>query len=120
MVRADSLTPGSLIAAMEAGQFYASTGVVLKEIQYERNLLSIEIAPEAGIIYKISFIGCKKDQSEPVEFKAVKGTKAEFKLTDKVLFVRCKIISSKLQKNPVENMKFEMAWTQPVTVSSQQ
>ena len=119
MVRADSLTPGSLIAAMEAGEFYASTGVELKKIQFEKNLLSIEIAPEAGIIYKISFVGCEKDQSEPVEFKAVKGTKAEFKLTDNVLFVRCKIISSKLQKNPVENMKFEMAWTQPVTVSSQ-
>ena len=60
MVRADSLTPESLIAAMEAGEFYASTGVELNKIQYEKNLLSIEIAPEAGIISKYLLSDAKR------------------------------------------------------------
>lgn len=113
MVQADSLTPASLIAAMEAGQFYATTGVTLKRLEFNKNKLSVEVAQETGITYTISFIGCRKGLSEPEEFKSMEGTKANFELTDDILFVRCKITSSKLQSNPIENILYEMAWTQP-------
>ena len=72
------------------------------------------IADEEGITYGISFIGCKKGQSNTEELKSVNGSKAEFELTDDIIFVRCQITSSKLRSNPTENMLYEMAWTQPV------
>jgi len=114
MVQADSLTPASLIDAMEAGQFYASTGVILKGLEFDKNKLSIEVDQERGITYTISFIGCRKGESEPEEFKSIEGTMATFELTDDILFLRCKITSSKLHSNPVESILYEMAWTQPV------
>ena len=114
MVQADSLTPASLIAAMEAGQFYATNGVILKGLEFDQNKLSIDVAPETGITYTISFTGCRKGQSVAQEFISVEGTVANFELTDDILFVRCKITSSKLHNNPIENILYEMAWTQPV------
>ena len=114
MVQADSLTPKSLIAAMEAGDFYSSTGVELKGLAIVNNKLSIEVKKEAGITYQITFIGCKKEKIEPEEFKSVAGEKASFELTDDLLYVRAKIISSRLHSNPIEDLIYETAWTQPV------
>jgi len=114
MVLTDSLTPKALIAAMENGQFYATTGVTLKELEYEKNKLSIEVMQKPGITYKISFIGFRKGQSESEVFMSTNGIKADFELTDDILFVRCKITSSKLHSNPIEALVYELAWTQPV------
>lgn len=114
MVQADSLTPTSLITAMEAGKFYATTGVTLKTLTFNNNELVIEVDGEPGIDYTISFIGSNKGQSSSEEFASKQGAKANFKLTDDMLYVRCKVVSSKLQDNPVEEMVYEMAWTQPV------
>jgi hypothetical protein len=115
MVQTDSLTPASLIAAMEEGKFYATTGVILEKLEFDENKLSIEAAQEAGITYTISFIGCKKGKPSSEEFMSMTGSMASFKLTKDVLFVRCKITSSKLHSNPIEQILYEMAWTQPVT-----
>lgn len=114
MVYAPSLNPASLIAAMEAGQFYSSTGVILKKLEFKRNTLSVEVAAEAGISYNITFSGCKKGSPVPEVFRTVKGFRAHFQLTDDMLYVRSKITSSKLHKNPIEDIFYEMAWTQPV------
>jgi hypothetical protein len=62
MVQADSLDPGSLIEAMEAGRFYASTGVVLKELTLENNRLFVEVNKEEGVTYSISFHWVQKRQ----------------------------------------------------------
>lgn len=114
MVQADSLTPSSLINALESGQFYATTGVILKDLEFDQDKLSVEVAQEEGITYSISFTGCKKGQSNTDELKIVNGFKADFELTDDIIFVRCQITSSKLQRNPIENMLYETAWTQPI------
>jgi hypothetical protein len=114
MVRADSLNPKSLIAAMELGDFYASTGVNLKELAFEHNKLSVEVNKESGVTYQITFIGCKKGKNEPEVFETVDGHKASFELTEDMLYVRSKIISSKLHSNPIEDLIYETAWTQPV------
>ncbi len=115
MVQADSLNPKSLINAMEAGQFYASTGVELKELAFKNNTLFVEVKEDKNATYKISFVGCKKGQGEPEEFATNEGNKASFKLTNDMLYVRCKITSSKLHENPIEDLLFENAWTQPFT-----
>jgi len=114
MVLSDSLTAPSLISAMESGQFYASSGVTLTNVKLEENTLSIMVSPETDMTYTISFLGCKKGQSEPEEFITSEGTEASFKLSQDILFVRSKVTSSKLHNNPIEDLLYETAWTQPV------
>ncbi|SDL62861.1 PHP domain-containing protein [Kriegella aquimaris] len=114
MVQSDTLSAKALIESMEAGQFYGSTGVTLKEVNYQDNKLSVAVDAEQGVTYTIVFIGCKKGESETSIFKSIVGNEASVDLTDDILFMRCKITSSKLQDNPIEDILYETAWTQPV------
>ncbi len=114
MVKSDTLSANALIHAMESGDFYATTGVTLKTLQLKDKELTIEIAEEPTINYNISFIGCKKGETETKELLKINGIKANYKITDDILFVRCKISSTKLQDNPIENILYETAWTQPI------
>jgi len=117
MVRTDSLKPSYIIEAMEKGDFYASNGVELEAITFDNNVLSVDIKEEPGVTYKIAFIGCKKGKGTPEEFDVIEGIKASFKLTTDILFVRCKVTSSKLQDNPIEDLLYETAWTQPLVTN---
>ncbi|MFC4870646.1 histidinol-phosphatase [Negadavirga shengliensis] len=114
MVRADSLEAGALIEALEAGDFYATTGVELDEIRYENNTLTINAIQKEGVEYIFEFIGCRTGDKETQVLKEVKGVSADYQLEKDILFVRCKITSSEAQDNPVENMTSQLAWTQPV------
>lgn len=113
-VRADSLTPGSLISAMEAGDFYASTGVSLQQLSFNNNVLDVAVAPEEGVAYTFSFIACERGSDKVEIVSTVEGTSASLALQENWLFARCKITSTKQQDNPIENLLYEMAWTQPV------
>ncbi|MGZ5135165.1 MAG: hypothetical protein ACXWCG_08445, partial [Flavitalea sp.] len=119
MVRAAALTPPSLIAAMEKGDFYSTTGVVLDQLDYKDQILTIAVQPSAGIEYTIQFWGAgrSKNSSEKIGvlLKEVKGTNASYKLRKENLYVRAKIISTKLKQNPYTSGDLETAWTQPVT-----
>ncbi|MFT6995970.1 MAG: hypothetical protein ACJA1P_002716, partial [Maribacter sp.] len=115
MVQADTLSAVSLIHSLESGNFYSSTGVELKTLTYQNNIISVKIEPELGVTYEISFIGCKKGQTQTETLSVVNESLAEFEVTEDLLFARCKITSSKLQENPIENILYEMAWSQPVT-----
>ncbi len=113
MVQADSLNAKSLIKAIESGRFYASTGVELKDVTFSDNTLSVVIKKDQNATYNITFIGCEKGENEPKELYNTIGDKASYKLTDNLLYVRCKITSSKKHNNPVEDLIYENAWTQP-------
>ena len=138
MVRAAKLEPVSLISAMESGDFYSSTGVTLKELKQTKKEIAINIASEKGVNYTTQFIGTRRGydpKNEPYTlpsgaklrvthrysddigqvFVTVKGTSATYRLKGNELFVRAKIISSKLQKNAITPNANEMAWTQPIT-----
>lgn len=114
MVQADTLSSKSLINAMEDGKFYASTGVQLREISNTSSKLFIEVTTEPGTTFTIDFIGCLKGETETRILKTVQGQKAKYAMPENLLFVRSKITSSKKQDNPIEDLIFEMAWTQPV------
>lgn len=114
MVRSASLTPEALIAAMEAGDFYASTGVVLEDVRFSGNELTIRIKPEAGVTYTTEFIGARKGKKTAEVLRTVTGTNAAFKVSSSYRFVRARITSSKLKPNPFQEGDKEMAWTQPV------
>jgi hypothetical protein len=134
MVRAEKLTPAALVAAMEKGDFYASTGVTLRRIEFKNNTLRIEIEPKPGVTYRTQFIGTPRDYDKAVTtrpapdgqvayeyskdigkvFAEVAGETPSHKLTGNELYVRAKIISSALHPNPYAKGDTENAWTQPV------
>lgn len=116
MVLSESLDPASLVQAMERGDFYSTTGVRVKSIDFEGETLSLKIKPEAGVSYKIQFFGTKTNRPDEsgallAEFK---GKKASYKLGEDDMYVRAKVISSKLKENPYQVGDFETAWIQPV------
>lgn len=98
-VRAAELTPRSILNALEAGDFYSSTGVELKDYNADSEKMTIAIKETLMSKYKIQFIGNGGEiLAESVTNQAV----YRFKGTEK--YVRAKVIES--------NGKF--AWTQPV------
>jgi hypothetical protein len=122
---------------MEAGRFYASSGVTLDEVSATSTSLSVTVRPDPDATYQIDFIGTKKDfnrDSEPVrdkmgrklpvtrnysqdvgaKLKTVDGISASYDLTGDELFVRARITSSRKHPNPSAVGEFERAWTQPV------
>jgi hypothetical protein len=139
MVRATHLTPESLIRAMKAGDFYASSGVVLHDFRYDQatRRLSIQIVAECGVEYTTRFIGTPRgtpldardrvnDKGEPLvttkkyahqvgtTFSVVKGARPVYQLTGNELYVRAIVTSSKPHSNPSHKGQWEQAWTQPV------
>ncbi len=139
MVRARFLTPESIIEGIVAGDFYASSGVTLKDVRYrpEDRALELEIEPEDGAAYSTQFIGTLKgyDQTRrPVEGKdgkplpvtqrysddvgrvlaTVEGTTARYELTGEELYVRAVVTSTKPPENPSFEGQHAQAWTQPV------
>jgi hypothetical protein len=57
VVRADRLDANTLVEAMEAGQFYASTGVSLRDVRVEPTRLTITIEPRGDFKYTTEFVG---------------------------------------------------------------
>jgi glycerophosphoryl diester phosphodiesterase len=141
MLRTEQLTPESIVHALESGDFYASTGVTLKEVRRESERLSIEIAGEPGVTYRTQFIGTRRSfdrANEPVRtasggalrvthrysseigavFVEVDGTVANYDFKGDELYVRAKITSSKVKANPYREGETEAAWTQPASPMS--
>jgi hypothetical protein len=137
MVRAPHLTPESIVRAMETGEFYASTGVVLKDIRLDSKMLKIVIQAERGVSYTTQFIGTLRDYdptSMPVvdengnQIRAtriysdevgkvlaeVKGTVAKYTFCGNEVYVRAKVTSTRPKDNPFAAGDVEMAWVQPV------
>lgn len=137
MVRAKHLTAESIVKAMEAGDFYASNGVTLSDVQRDGRELSVKIQPEEGVTYVTQFIGTrrgfdKKTEMLPAEksgktlphrryskdvgavLSEVKGASASYRLKGDELYVRAKVISSKKKVNGSVAEEMETAWTQPL------
>jgi hypothetical protein len=62
MVRATHLTPEHIVKALKAGDSYSSTGVTLRDVQYDAvtKTLRVEVEPEADATYSVQFIGSLK------------------------------------------------------------
>lgn len=102
MVRAAELTPAAIRRAMEAGDFYASTGVTLSDIAADAESLTItipETGPKAGPRYTTRFIG--QDGKLLAE---VAGLKPAYRFKGGETYVRARITDSDGRH----------AWTQPV------
>lgn len=130
MVRAARLTPEHIVHAMEAGDFYASTGVRLNSVKRTSKELSVRIDPEPRVDYTITFIGTKRDFvrgstsdgkpnvdaeriGQPLT-APVHGTKASYRLQEDDLYVRALIVSTRQKRNGLHTNEVERAWTQPI------
>ena len=141
MVLTDTLTPDALVKALEAGRFYASSGVMLKEIEQTSNSLKVTVAAEPDVSYRIDFIGTHTtfdDASSPAIddpakvdtvtrrystdigrlLKSVKGTVGSYTFEGTELYVRAVVTASRRHPNPSQVGDFECAWVQPVVVSN--
>lgn len=100
-VRAANLEPATIAAALDAGHFYASTGVELDSIVVNDQDITIRIRQYRNFKYTTEFIG---DNGEVM--KRTGDNPATFHLDRRVSYVRARITSSDAAK----------AWTQPVFV----
>jgi hypothetical protein len=137
MVLAKELTAAALIEALEAGQFYSSSGVRLSRVESSEAGLMVEVDAVPGETYTIEFIGTRKgydpegksvldDKGTEVRttrryspdigavLKTVQGTQARYEMTGDEIYVRARITSSALHPNPSEPGEFQRAWVQPV------
>ena len=98
-VKARELSTAALLEALDAGEFYSSTGVELDEVTRLRNGLRVRIKVAGDEKYSTEFIG----QEGKLLAKSFDNP-AEYKLTAQDKYVRAKVNSS----------TGESAWVQPV------
>jgi hypothetical protein len=137
VVRAPALEARPLIAALEAGDFYASSGVRLRDVRRGPRALEVDIEPEPGVTYTTRFLGTRRGfdpSSQPGPRPVTSpfavsrvysadigrvlaetgGPRARYEFRGDELYVRAKIISSKPKANPYAEGETEAAWVQPV------
>ncbi|MCH2181813.1 MAG: hypothetical protein MK108_07395 [Mariniblastus sp.] len=139
MVRATALNPDAILSAINAGDFYASSGVTLRQVDFDEaeGTLQVEVEPEASHEYTIEFVGTLKDYDRTSQVRRdanenelratriyspdigkvlqrVEGPRAVYRLTGQELFVRAVITSSAGHDNPSFKGQKKQAWTQPV------
>jgi hypothetical protein len=121
MVRAARLETADLIAALEAGDFYGSTGVTLRSLRRDEDRISIEVEPHDGASYRIVFTGTRR-AVEPgsdrvgevlAEFS---GTSGEYVFRGDERYVRATVVSSASHVDPTTGnvLGQQKAWIQPV------
>lgn len=115
VVRAPALEPGALIDALEAGDFYASSGVELVDVRRSADGLRIRIRPEEGVGYTTRFFGTRRDAPGEVGvvLEEVEGAEARYRFRGDELYVRAKIVSTRVKENPYREGEHEAAWVQP-------
>ena len=101
MVRADRLEPEAILTALEAGRFYASTGVELADVVTSERGMTVTVKKDSWSKYRIQFIGKGGAVLEEVE-----GESATYTVKGQEGYVRAKITRS----------DGKMAWTQPVMI----
>ena len=134
MVRSVSLSAEALVVAMEAGDFYGTSGVLLDSIVATDERLSIVVRSEPGVRYRIRFIGTRDGYDRSKEELEIEDASVLYRYSDDIgeilaeivgtsgtytfegdeLYVRAKIVSTKLKENPYRQGEHEAAWVQPL------
>ncbi len=127
MVRSQYLTPEYLVRAMKRGEFYASSGVSLNDVQFDESsrTLSLNIATEPGVTYRTDFIATltagdnKSSDPESTDrigrvVATIEGATASYAMKSNELYVRAVVTSSEAPDDPSFDNQKQQAWTQPV------
>jgi hypothetical protein len=102
-IRAESLDATALMAALESGHFYASSGVELDDVVVTPNRLEVHIHVDRSFRYETTFIG-----SAGRILESSIDNPAVFNLTADEGYVRARVRDS----------RGRVAWTQPVFVAT--
>jgi len=124
MVKAQYLTPEHLIRALKSADFYASSGVVLEAIDFDRDAgtLVVSIPAVEGQQFTTEFIATLRPPVEgelpaPTDIgkvvATVQGPVASYTMTGKELYVRARITSTQPHVDPSLEGQMQEAWTQP-------
>jgi hypothetical protein len=100
-VRADTLTAGAILRSLRRGDFYASTGITLRDLRVSPTEYRLEIAPAGDRRYLTEFIG----QGGQVLARST-SLRPSYRITGSEGYVRTRISDS----------SGRMAWTQPVRI----
>jgi hypothetical protein len=103
---------------MQAGDFYASSGVTLEDVVATQESLAVRVAAEPGVSYVTKFIGTRSDGDVTGEvLQRSLGASADYRFEGSELYVRAVVVSSRRHPNGYDPDDFETAWTQPVRVT---
>jgi len=127
MLRAKSLSLENIMTSLKSGDFYASSGVTLRDVAYDpaSKTITIAIEPDGDAVFTTNFVGTPKNFADgdktPLDsdavgkaFASVTGTTATYKLTGEELYVRAIINSNKPPAIPSYENQHAQAWTQPI------
>jgi hypothetical protein len=118
MVRAPALTPEAIIAALQRGDFYASSGVRLHNVHADENGLAVHVEPATYATYVTRFIGTRMTEHGlgPVGevLHETTDNPAAYRFRGDEIYVRAVVTSSIPHPNPYAEGDFEQAWVQPV------
>ncbi|GMQ93413.1 MAG: hypothetical protein BMS9Abin12_0890 [Acidimicrobiia bacterium] len=117
MVRGDNRDADEIVNAMRRGDFYASSGVTIREFRIDSDHYEIDIVTEPGVDYMTRFVGTTITDAkrDPVAETLLETTSnpASYTYRGDELFVRAVVTSSRLHPNPYREGDHEMAWLQP-------
>lgn len=137
MVKAPELTPEALIRSMKNGDFYASTGVTLANLETNPCGISMTIEQAAGVSYTTRFIGTRRgidmkcapvvdENGLPLDttkeytkevgavLGEVHGPEATYEFAGDEAYVRAVVTSDCPHPYPTVPGDVLKAWTQPV------
>ena len=123
MVRAERLDADTLVRAIQAGDFYASTGVVLEEVRFDpaTKILEIEIAGSDEDDGKVTthILGTLRgEEGDPAkvgkQLASYEGRSIRHQLNGDEWFVRATLTSERPHPLPSFPGQQQQAWTQPV------
>ena len=125
MVNSSTLNDDTIVNSIDAGNFYATSGVYFKHLHrnQQKGILEFEIKAEDGIKYVTKITGTKKgEENDPRKIGKVlasfEGVKVKYQLSENDWYFRATVHSSKNHPNPSFKGQMEKAWTQPVWTSS--
>lgn len=138
MVLAKALEPNALVEGILAGRFYASCGVHLDSIEADEKQYVVDIQAEPGVTYTTQFIGTRKgfdqttqpilgEDGKPLPNGALSysddigvvlsettADPAVYTFQGDEIYVRAKVISSKVMAEPFKEGDVAAAWCQPI------
>jgi hypothetical protein len=103
VVRAASLDANAILAAMERGDFYSSTGVTLSALRTSNREVSLAVQKDNWSKYRIEFIG-----RDGRVLEVATDSPATYRIRGDEGYVRARVIES----------NGRMAWTQPVMLTA--
>jgi hypothetical protein len=141
VVRSASLTPAAILASIQRGDFYGSTGVTLSDLDVDGRAIRLSIEPQEGSTYITRFIGTRRGcdtASEPVcdadatvmrttrryseevglVLATQSGIHAAYHFAGDELYVRAVVTSDTPHSNPSHEGQLQQAWVQPAIPST--